>query len=78
MLSTGERQLVAIGNGTASRETDKLAGQLGVTRAVVPEAGLDVLRPYQLFSGTFISTAAATCLATSHDCCGLPSNSFDS
>ncbi|MGH3873793.1 MAG: Tex family protein [Pseudonocardiaceae bacterium] len=35
-------QLVAIGNGTASRETDKLAGQLGVTKAVVSEAGASV------------------------------------
>jgi uncharacterized protein len=38
--------LVAIGNGTASRETDKLAAelvtQLGVTKAVVSEAGASV------------------------------------
>ena len=34
--------LVAIGNGTASRETDKLAAALGVTRAVVSEAGASV------------------------------------
>src|SRR5262249_19430547 len=35
-------ELVAIGNGTASRETDKLAGQLGITKAVVSEAGASV------------------------------------
>jgi uncharacterized protein len=35
-------ELIAIGNGTASRETDKLAGQLGVTKAVVSEAGASV------------------------------------
>ncbi len=39
-------ELVAIGNGTASRETDKLAAelvtQLGVTKAVVSEAGASV------------------------------------
>ncbi|HKR49194.1 MAG TPA: Tex family protein [Pseudonocardiaceae bacterium] len=39
-------ELVAIGNGTASRETDKLAvelvKQLGVTKAVVSEAGASV------------------------------------
>jgi uncharacterized protein len=42
-------QLVAIGNGTASRETDKLAGELvrrapelGLTRVVVSEAGASV------------------------------------
>ena len=33
---------------------------------------------YQLFSGTFITTAAATCLAVTHDCCGLFLNSFES
>jgi uncharacterized protein len=42
-------ELVAIGNGTASRETDKLAGQLiaahpslGLTKVVVSEAGASV------------------------------------
>ncbi|MGH3686925.1 MAG: Tex family protein [Pseudonocardiaceae bacterium] len=39
-------ELVAIGNGTASRETDKLAAELvtrlGVTKAVVSEAGASV------------------------------------
>ena len=35
-------ELVAIGNGTASRETDKLAAALGVTKAVVSEAGASV------------------------------------
>ena len=42
-------ELVAIGNGTASRETDKLAGEiigrhpdLGLTRVVVSEAGASV------------------------------------
>jgi uncharacterized protein len=35
-------ELVAIGNGTASRETDKLAAALVVTKAVVSEAGASV------------------------------------
>ena len=39
-------ELIAIGNGTASRETDKLAAELvarlGVTKAVVSEAGASV------------------------------------
>ncbi|MGH3587653.1 MAG: Tex family protein, partial [Pseudonocardia sp.] len=35
-------ELIAIGNGTASRETDKLAGQLGITKVVVSEAGASV------------------------------------
>jgi uncharacterized protein len=39
-------ELLAIGNGTASRETDKLAAelvkQLGITKAVVSEAGASV------------------------------------
>jgi protein Tex len=35
-------ELIAIGNGTASRETDKLAAALGVTKAVVSEAGASV------------------------------------
>jgi uncharacterized protein len=35
-------ELIAIGNGTASRETDKLAAALGITRAVVSEAGASV------------------------------------
>jgi uncharacterized protein len=40
-------ELVAIGNGTASRETDKLAGELvqlipGLTKVVVSEAGASV------------------------------------
>ena len=41
-------ELIAIGNGTASRETDKLAGQVvsragaGVTKVVVSEAGASV------------------------------------
>ncbi|PZS18394.1 MAG: RNA-binding transcriptional accessory protein [Pseudonocardiales bacterium] len=46
-LATKHRvELIAIGNGTASRETDKLAAelvkQLGVTKAVVSEAGASV------------------------------------
>jgi protein Tex len=46
-LATEHRvELIAIGNGTASRETDKLAAelvkQLGVTKAVVSEAGASV------------------------------------
>ena len=35
-------ELIAIGNGTASRETDKLAAALGITKAVVSEAGASV------------------------------------
>jgi protein Tex len=35
-------ELIAVGNGTASRETDKLAAALGITRAVVSEAGASV------------------------------------
>ena len=42
LASTHDVELVAIGNGTASRETDKLAGQLGITKAVVSEAGASV------------------------------------
>jgi uncharacterized protein len=46
-LATKHRvELIAIGNGTASRETDKLAAELvarlGVTKAVVSEAGASV------------------------------------
>ncbi|WP_275540800.1 Tex family protein [Verrucosispora sp. SN26_14.1] len=49
-LATAHRvELVAIGNGTASRETDKLAGdlikrfpQLGLTKVMVSEAGASV------------------------------------
>ena len=42
LVKTHYVELVAIGNGTASRETDKLAGQLGITKAVVSEAGASV------------------------------------
>ena len=42
LAKTHHVELVAIGNGTASRETDKLAGQLGITKAVVSEAGASV------------------------------------
>ncbi|MGH3821570.1 MAG: Tex family protein [Pseudonocardiaceae bacterium] len=42
LARTHHVELVAIGNGTASRETDKLAGQLGITKAVVSEAGASV------------------------------------
>ncbi len=46
LVTTHHVELVAIGNGTASRETDKLAAelvkQLGVTKAVVSEAGASV------------------------------------
>jgi uncharacterized protein len=42
LAKTHDVELVAIGNGTASRETDKLAGQLGITKAVVSEAGASV------------------------------------
>jgi uncharacterized protein len=42
LASTHHVELIAIGNGTASRETDKLAGQLGITKVVVSEAGASV------------------------------------
>ncbi|MCG5214151.1 Tex family protein [Streptosporangium sp. KLBMP 9127] len=47
LATTHGVELVAIGNGTASRETDKLAGELvklvpGVTKIVVSEAGASV------------------------------------
>ncbi len=42
LVKAHDVELVAIGNGTASRETDKLAGQLGITKAVVSEAGASV------------------------------------
>jgi len=46
LATTHRVELIAIGNGTASRETDKLAAelvsQLGVTKAVVSEAGASV------------------------------------
>ncbi|MGH3787255.1 MAG: Tex family protein [Pseudonocardiaceae bacterium] len=46
LATTHRVELVAIGNGTASRETDKLAAELakqvGVTKAVVSEAGASV------------------------------------
>jgi protein Tex len=49
LARTHQVELVAIGNGTASRETDKLAGdlmkrhsELGLTRIVVSEAGASV------------------------------------
>ncbi len=46
LATTHRVELVAIGNGTASRETDKLAAelvkQLGLTKAVVSEAGASV------------------------------------
>jgi uncharacterized protein len=53
-------QLVAIGNGTASRETDKLAGDLirrypdaGLTKVVVSEAGASVYSASELASREF-------------------------
>ncbi|MGH3846045.1 MAG: Tex family protein [Pseudonocardiaceae bacterium] len=46
LVTTHDVELVAIGNGTASRETDKLAAELvtplGITKAVVSEAGASV------------------------------------
>ncbi|MGH3854824.1 MAG: Tex-like N-terminal domain-containing protein, partial [Pseudonocardiaceae bacterium] len=46
LASTHRVELIAIGNGTASRETDKLAAELvtrlSVTKAVVSEAGASV------------------------------------
>jgi len=46
LATTHRVELIAIGNGTASRETDKLAAelvtQLGLTKAVVSEAGASV------------------------------------
>ncbi|MBV9139596.1 MAG: RNA-binding transcriptional accessory protein [Pseudonocardiales bacterium] len=46
LASTHGVELIAIGNGTASRETDKLAAELvrrlGLTKAVVSEAGASV------------------------------------
>jgi uncharacterized protein len=46
LATTHRVELIAIGNGTASRETDKLAAELvtrlGVTKAVVSEAGASV------------------------------------
>jgi protein Tex len=49
LAHTHKVELIAIGNGTASRETDKLAGdlikkfpQLGLTKVVVSEAGASV------------------------------------
>lgn len=42
----------------------------GWPAAMVPGPAA-VAAPPQLFGGKFISTAAATCLPTSHDCCGL-------
>ena len=53
-------QLIAIGNGTASRETDKLAGdlitrhpELSVTRVVVSEAGASVYSASELAAKEF-------------------------
>ncbi|MCC7043769.1 MAG: RNA-binding transcriptional accessory protein [Acidobacteria bacterium] len=53
-------QLIAIGNGTASRETDKLAGDLirrypdaGLTKVVVSEAGASVYSASELASREF-------------------------
>ena len=52
--------LIAIGNGTASRETDKLAQaliqgcpELGLTRVMVSEAGASVYSASELASGEF-------------------------
>jgi protein Tex len=46
LATTHRVELIAIGNGTASRETDKLAAELvtrlGLTKAVVSEAGASV------------------------------------
>jgi len=49
LVATHEAQLISIGNGTASRETDKLVGdlmrrypQLGLTKVTVSEAGASV------------------------------------
>ncbi|MBK6907701.1 MAG: RNA-binding transcriptional accessory protein [Rhodocyclaceae bacterium] len=53
-------QLIAIGNGTASRETDKLAGdvmkrypELGLTKIVVSEAGASVYSASELAAREF-------------------------
>jgi uncharacterized protein len=53
-------QLIAIGNGTASRETDKLAGELcqrhpelALTRVVVSEAGASIYSASELASREF-------------------------
>jgi uncharacterized protein len=54
-------ELMAIGNGTASRETDKLAGELikrahpelGLTRVVVSEAGASVYSASELAAQEF-------------------------
>jgi uncharacterized protein len=53
-------ELISIGNGTASRETDKLAGELikkypqtGLTRVVVSEAGASVYSASELASREF-------------------------
>ncbi|MFI6296443.1 Tex family protein [Nonomuraea sp. NPDC050790] len=65
-------ELIAIGNGTASRETDKLAGELvkhmpGVTKIVVSEAGASVYSasPYasQELPGLDVSLRGAVSIA---------------
>jgi uncharacterized protein len=67
-------QLIAIGNGTASRETDKLAGELikrhpelALTRVVVSEAGASVYSASELaareFPGLDVSLRGAVSIA---------------
>ena len=75
LLSTKHQvQLIAIGNGTASRETDKLAGdlmkrhaELPLTRVVVSEAGASVYSASELaakeFPGLDVSLRGAVSIA---------------
>ncbi|TAK92201.1 MAG: RNA-binding transcriptional accessory protein [Burkholderiaceae bacterium] len=60
LASKHDVQLIAIGNGTASRETDKLAAELmqqhpqfGLTRIVVSEAGASVYSASELAAQEF-------------------------
>ena len=60
LVATHEAQLVSIGNGTASRETDKLVGdlmrrypQLGITKVTVSEAGASVYSASELAAREF-------------------------
>jgi uncharacterized protein len=60
LVATHEAQLVSIGNGTASRETDKLVGdlmrrypQLGITKVTVSEAGASVYSASELAAKEF-------------------------
>ena len=60
LVASHEAQLVSIGNGTASRETDKLVGdlmrrypQLGITKVTVSEAGASVYSASELAAKEF-------------------------